>query len=177
MADDVDCGYWSNALSHNFSASNVARVLPTWLQLCLKGNFHFGRKFYFLIQAAVTFSARRLCLGFLDQVVTLPYPSSKRLLRTNLLFSGFMFSCGRKSIAGTGQRLLVPSRIAAHRRRGDDLIGGFGRRNRHAQFRAFFPPLWQHTSLLLQAFGPTGAGSPPEAVVEWRLPSQTEWSV
>ena len=121
-------------------------------------------------------SARRLCLGFLDQVVTLPYPSSKCLLLTNLLCSGFMFSCGRKSIAGTGQWLLVPSRIAAHRRRGDDLIGGFGRRNGHAQFRAFFPPLWQHTSLLLQAFGPTGAGSTPEAVVEWSLlPSQTEW--
>lgn len=163
-------------LSHNFSTSNVARVLPVWLQLCLKGNFPFKRKLHFLIQAVVTFSARRLCLGFLDQVVTLPYPSSNCLLLTNLLFSGFMFSCGRKSIAGTGQRLLVPSRIAAHRRRGDDLIAGFGRRNRHAQFRAFFLPLQQHTSLLLQAFGPAGAGSTPEAGVEWGLlPSQTEW--
>ena len=63
-------------LSHNFSTSNVARVLPVWLQLCLKGNFPFKRKLHFLIQAVVTFSARRLCLGFLDQVVTLPYPSS-----------------------------------------------------------------------------------------------------
>lgn len=54
-------------------------------------------------------------------------------------------------------------------------LAGLGEGTRHAQFRAFFPPLWQHTSLLLQAFSPTGAGSTPEAVLDSiPLPSQTE---
>lgn len=146
-----------------------------WLQLCLKGNFHFKRKFYFLIQAVVTFSARRLCLGFLDQVLTLPYPSSKCLLLTNLLFSGFMFSCGRKPIAGTDQRLLVPSCIVAWRRRGDDLIGGFGRRNQACSVQSILPSsLATHISAppSLQS---NGAGSTLEAVLDSiPLPSQTE---
>lgn len=115
-------------LSLGFSTYNVAWVLPVFLQLCLKVNFLFKIKFCFLIQAVVIFSAKRLCLGFLDQVLTLPLFFINVSFGVNPLFSGFKFPWGRRSITVTCQRLLVPS-LTVDRRRSNDLIGRFGRRN------------------------------------------------
>lgn len=64
----------------------------------------------------------------------------------------------------------------AHRRRGDDLTAVWEKKQACSVQSLLPSSLATHTCP--PSLQPTGAGSPPEAVVEMeRLPSQTEWSV